>query len=178
MSRFGLFALSALMLASLLVTGPAAAVGKPKVALEVDFALPVNMNGAKPGAGGALRGGYDLDLTIVHVMPEIGIGVHKLTEPGGPSIIRGFAGGRAGIGAGVRFDAFLHIGYGSVAYPAAGLDSSYGTPILDGGLALDFTLLPVVDLGLHVSYNTAFKTLGTSDTPRWLGLGAHLAVAF
>jgi len=159
---------------------PASAHAKPKIALEADFAVPVSVNGAKPGAGGALRGGYELDLAILHVMPEVGVGFHKLTDDG-PSVFRGFVGGRAGVGAGVRFAGFAHIGYGSVGYPGVpvgGSDTSYGAPIFDGGLALDFTLLPVIDLGLHGSYNTALSKTGSADTPRWIGLGAHLAIVF
>lgn len=173
------FLLTSTVIASSLVCSQA--IAKPKIAIEADFAVPVSVNGAKPGAGGALRGGYELNLAIVHVMPEVGLGFHKLTDTGGPSIFRGFIGGRAGLGEGVRFDGFLHIGYGNIAYgstPSGGTDSSYAAPILDGGLAIDFTLIPVIDLGIHASYNTALNRTGTADTPRWIGLGAHLAIVF
>ena len=177
--------LSSFLLTSFFVAGLACvasdALAKPKIAAEVDFAVPVLVNGAKPGAGGALRGGYELNVTIVHVMPEVGVGFHKLTDDGGPSIFRGFVGGRAGLGDGVRFDGFLHIGYGNIAYgatPVGGGDSSFAAPILDGGLALDFTLIPAIDLGIHASYNTALNRTGTADTPRWIGLGAQLAIVF
>jgi hypothetical protein len=67
---------------------------------------------------------------------------------------------------------------GTPSPPVGAVNSSYGAPIFDAGLALDFTLMPVVDLGLHGSYNTALTQNGTADTPRWIGLGAHLAFVF
>lgn len=181
MRSFGVTFVTTLLVSVGLALAGREAFAKPKIALEADFALPVSVNGAKPGAGGALRGGYDIDLALVHVMPEIGLGFHKLTDSAGPSVFRGFAGGRVGVGAGVRLDGFAHIGYGYLGTPAppfGAVDSSYGAPILDAGLALDFTLIPVVDLGLHGSYNTALTQNGVADTPRWIGLGAHVAFAF
>lgn len=181
MRSFGVTFVTTLLVSVGLVVAGAEAFAKPKIALEADFALPVSVNGAKPGAGGALRGGYDIDLTLLHVMPEVGLGFHKLTDSAGPSVFRGFAGGRAGIGAGVRLDGFAHIGYGYLGTPSppvGAVNSSYGAPIFDAGLALDFTLIPVVDLGLHGSYNTALTRNGAADTPRWIGLGVHLAFVF
>jgi hypothetical protein len=167
------FGLAALCAAALTVVGARAEAG-PKLGLEGDFALPLSVNGASEGAGGAARLGYDLSLPLIHVMPEAGLGFHKLSGAAGPSIFRGFVGGRAGFGAGVRFDGFVHIGYGSLAFAGG----STGSPILDAGLAIDFTLLPVLDLGIHTSYNTTLKDPGLGDPVRWLGLGAHVAIAF
>jgi hypothetical protein len=173
-------ALATALAAASLAVSPGEARAAPKVAVDVDFALPISMNGVKAGFGGALRGGYDVNLGLVHLMPEVGLGLNKLTGDVSPLIFRGFAGGRFGIGVLVRFDVFAHIGYAHVGYtrtPVGGASEGYGTPVFDTGLALDFTALPVLDLGIHASYNSAFSGTGDADTPKWLGLGVHLAVA-
>ena len=180
MKLFPTLATTALAVGTLALL-PRSAHAGPKLGVDVDFAVPVSMNGVKTGFGGALRGGYDLNLAIIHIMPEAGLGLNKLTGDYGPLVFRGFAGGRIGVGALVRFDVFAHIGYAHVGYgnrPAGGVDDGYGTPIFDTGVALDITALPVLDVGIHASYNSAFNSTGTADTPKWLGLGAHVAIAF
>ncbi len=164
--------LSALALSALL---PGEAQAAPKLGIDVNFALPVSMNSASAGAGGAIRGGYELNLAILHVTPEIGLGYDKLTSSGGPGIFRGFAGGRLGVGGGVRLEGFAHLGYASVSYSGAG---ATGMPVVDGGLALDFTLLPVVDFGIHAAYNVALDSSSVASKPTWLGLGLHIAFVF
>jgi hypothetical protein len=171
---------SALVLCTFTLLTRAATAG-PKLGVDLDLAVPVSMNGVKTGFGGALRAGYDVDLVLVHVMPEVGIGLNKLSGDVGPLVMRGFAGGRIGVGALVRFDLFAHIGYAHVGYtnrPVGGDRDGYGTPVFDTGLALEVTALPVLDVGIHGSYNSAFNSNGSADAPKWLGLGAHVAVAF
>lgn len=154
-----------------LTFAPSRAHAGPKLGVEADFALPVSTPGASAGAGGAARFGYDLGLGVVHVMPEVGAGFHKFSGAANPSVFRGFVGARAGFGVLLRLDGFAHLGYGSIA--AAG--GSAGSPLLDLGLAVDFTLIPRLELGFHTSYNT---TLGDATKLKWLGLGVHLTLAF
>ncbi len=154
-----------------LTLAPTRAQAGPKLGAELDFALPVSTPSTTAGGGGSARVGYDLSLGVVHLMPEVGAGFHKFGGAASTSVFRGFAGARAGFGAVVRFDGFAHVGYGSLA--ASG--GAVGTPMLDLGLTIDFTLLPVLDLGIHSSYNTA---LGDAAKLQWLGLGAHVVVAF
>jgi hypothetical protein len=171
---------SAVTVSSVYLVSNAAHAG-PKLGLDVDLLVPVSMNGVKSGVGGSIRAGYDVNLALIHVMPEVGLGLHKLSGDAAPLVFRGFAGGRVGIGALVRLDLFAHIGYAHVGYtnrPVGGDQDGYATPVLDTGVALDVTALPILDVGIHDSYNTAFSSNGTADAPLWLGLGAHAVVAF
>jgi hypothetical protein len=182
--KLSLAPITCTMILLALLTFPSAASAGPKLGIDVDLSVPVSMNGVKVGVGGALRGGYDIDLAIVHVMPEVGLGLNKLTGDVGPLVFRGFLGGRLGIGALVRLDVFGHIGYANVSYTdrsTGGGRDGYGTPVFDVGVALDVTALPDLDLGIHASYNAAFGKTGTADapqSPQWLGLGAHIAFGF
>jgi hypothetical protein len=174
------FIFSAFVLSSLVMLAHPAIAG-PKLGVDLELAVPVSTGGVDRGFGGAIRAGYDVDLALVHVMPEVGLGLTKLTGDVGPLILRGFAGGRIGVGALVRFDVFAHLGYAHAGYtdiPVGGVRDGYGTPVYDAGVALDVTALPAVDFGIHASYNAALSRNGVADAPKWLGLGAQIAFAF
>jgi len=48
-------------------------------------------------------------------------------------------------------------------------------PMLDGGLAVDFTLLPLIDLGVHGGYNMMFPR-DDGSALEFVTLGAHAAL--
>jgi hypothetical protein len=47
--------------------------------------------------------------------------------------------------------------------------------MLDGGLAIDFTLLPLIDLGVHGAYNVLLPR-GDTDAFKFVTLGAQAAL--
>jgi hypothetical protein len=82
----------------------------------------------------------------------------------------GFLGGRLAIGKIIEPSLFGHVGVGRLDGPDARTAA-----VLDGGLAIDFTLLPLIDLGLHGAYNVMLpRDDGTSF--KFVTLGAQAAL--
>lgn len=142
------------------------------LALDLDFAAPITRN-AEPGGGGALRAGRKYSLLLASLTPEVGLGFYRFRGSSEPALYRAFVGGRFGLGTVIEPSAFAHIGIGK-------LDLSPGarySPVADVGLALDFTLLPLLNLGVHGAYNAL---LPRSEYPafRWFSVGVHAALEF
>lgn len=164
---------AAALATTLASAAPAAAGNGPKLALDGEAAIALEPDRVGSGAGGALRFGYELDAAILSITPEIGGSFHALGGDLAPSLYRGFGGARLALGAIVRPGLYGHIGYAHVSYG----DFSRDAPTYDGGLFLDFTVLPVIDIGVHGGY----AMIASSDEGaaiRWLSAGAHLAVVF
>lgn len=146
----------------------------PKLALDAEVAGALQPDRMYTGAGGALRLGFELDATILSLTPEVGGSYHAFGgETDSTSIFRGFGGARLALGAVVRPGIYGHAGYAHVGHG----DSSRSAATYDGGLFLDFTLLPVIDLGIHGGYA---MVAGNADGPanHWLNGGAHVAFKF
>ncbi len=164
---------AAALATTLASAAPAAAGNGPKLALDGEAAIALEPDRVGSGAGGALRFGYELDAAILSITPEIGGSFHALGGDLAPSLYRGFGGARLALGAIVRPGLYGHIGYAHVSYG----DFSRDAATYDGGLFLDFTVLPVIDIGVHGGY----AMIASSDEGaaiRWLSAGAHLAVVF
>ncbi len=153
----------------------------PTLAADVDAAIPIDQNGASTGFGGALRFGYQLRLPLIAVTPEVGLSYHFFGDDYGPKVFRGFAGGRLGIGEGIRPGVYAHVGFGSVSIGDVTVGNlvikgpSHTSSALDAGIFLDFTLLPKFDLGVHAGYNTV---QGDGGALKWVSAGVHLAYMF
>lgn len=147
--------------------------GQVRIALDIDYTIALGEGDTDNGAGGALRAGYALDLAGVSLTPEIGLAYHGFDGTLSPAIYRAFVGARASFGAGLRPGFFARFG---VAHSSDD-DDSRTVPTAGGGLMLDFTLLPKVDLGVHTGYENLF---GNDDTDAfdWWTFGVHAAVAF
>jgi len=122
-----------------------------------------------PAVAGRL--GYELPVPLLHVVPEIGFQYARYNNA---KAYRGFAGGRVGIGVVLQLGVYAHIGLGKIEYdgikPATDTTLNY-----DGGLYLDFTALPLVDIGVHAGVGR-FENREDRDPLQWLALGAHAAV--
>jgi hypothetical protein len=143
-----------------------------RLALDLDYANGVSEDSVSGGQGFAVRYGYKLDLLVLSVTPEVGGGAYWFGEPAEPRLLTGFVGGRAAFGKGVEPGIFAHIGYGSMKAQ----DDSRGGTTLDAGVALDFTMLPFIDFGVHAAYD-AFL-IKDEDAFDWFRVGAHAALAF
>lgn len=152
---------------------PAAAGNGPKLALDGEAAIALQPDRLGSGAGGALRFGYELDAKIISLTPEIGGSFHALGGDLAPSLYRGFGGARLALGAIVRPGVFAHIGYAHVSYDVGSRDA----PTYDGGIFLDFTVLPIIDLGLHGGY-AMIASNSEGAAIHWMSAGAHVAIVF
>lgn len=140
------------------------------IALDMDFGSALNEPGATSGGGGALRLGQELDLLLISLTPELGGSYHGFGGDAETRIYTGFLGGRLAVGKIVEPAVFAHAGVGRVEGT-----QSRTAPVLDGGLAVDLTVLPLIDLGVHGAYNVMFPRDDGSSL-KWVTLGAHAAL--
>ena len=140
------------------------------IALDLDFGAALDQPGTKSGGGGALRIGQELDLFLISLTPEVGGSYHAFGGDDETRTYGGFVGGRLAIGKIIEPSIFAHAGVARVQ----GFESRTA-PTLDGGLALDFTLLPLIDLGVHGAYNVIFPREDGSSL-EFVTLGAHAAL--
>lgn len=147
---------------------------KPKLGLDGEVGVPLTPSRVSSGVGGMLRFGYELDAVLLTITPEVGVGYYALGGDLSPDMWNAVVGGRLAVGALVRAVLFGHFGYGHVKNEDAPSRSSAS---IDGGFALDFTALPVIDIGAHAQYHLI---TGNDDGPAngWLGLGLHVQIAF
>lgn len=143
-----------------------------RLGVDLDYINDINEDGVGGGQGVALRYGYKLDLLVLSLTPEAGLGGYWFGEPAEPRILQGFVGGRATFGKVLEPGVFAHIGYGSMKV----LDESRGGTSIDAGVTLDLTILPFIDLGVHAAYD-AFL-IKDEDAFDWFRVGAHAALAF
>lgn len=151
---------------------PRTAAAQTRIALDLDYAGDFDERGVDGGTGGALRLGRELDLVILTLTPEIGGSYHAFAGSAEATHYSGFIGGRVGIGKIIEPSVFAHIGVGKID----GDFVSETGPALDFGVALDFTLLPILDLGAHAAYDTLLLDGGESFD--WYRLGLHASVGF
>ena len=146
---------------------------KTVLAFDLDFVAALSEPGASIGGGGAVRLGRKLDFVLVSLTPEIGGGYDRFNGYNNDSIYRGFIGGRLGFGKIIEPSVFAHVGVGK-------LDTNFGdhtAVTFDGGIALDLTFLPLINLGAHASYNSLLPQ-GSYASFDWLALGLHVALVF
>jgi hypothetical protein len=140
------------------------------IAVDFDVGAALDEPGTKAGGGGALRIGQELDLFLISLTPEIGGSYHAFGGEDKTRIYGGFLGGRVAVGKIIEPAIFGHVGVGHVQ----GFESRTA-PMMDGGLALDFTLLPLIDLGVHGAYNVMFPR-DDGSALEFVTLGAHAAL--
>jgi len=147
--------------------------GPWRLGLDLDYENGIDEEGVSGGTGAALRFGYKLNLAILSITPEIGGAGSWFGGPADSKLYQGFLGGRVSFLKGIEPGVFAHVGYGSIKV----LDESRGGTTIDAGVALDITLLPIVDLGIHAAYDSMF----VKDADKafdWYRVGAHAALAF
>lgn len=149
------------------------------IAADLDYAIPVNSD-AESGWGFGIRLGYQLDIPMLVLTPEIAFTYHDFSGNFPPTVYRGLAGLRLGIGEIIRPGVFAHLGIGRFAINIPGADSidiSHTAFTYDFGAFLDFTLIPIVNIGIHVAYNH-LNGGNHADGFQWVTLGAHAAIIF
>ncbi len=172
------FGLSLAVTTLALVALPGSAAADPMrtvIGVDLNFNDSVIGEDSSRGAGVDVFFGPRIDLAILEVTTELTAGFHDFAGDLDPTVYRAMAGGSLGIGAIIRPSVFAHIGVGYLRFnDPLGLDREGRANVTaDLGAALDFTILPLVDLGIHGSYNV----LGADDDNdafEWLQAGAHI----
>lgn len=141
------------------------------IAIDIDYALPVDAGPVSDGFGGQLRFGPALDLAILKLTAEAGLGVHDFSGPAGPTVYRGFIGTRFGLGFLLRPSIYGHAGVGHADWSTQD-DLTHLT--LDVGAALDLTLARSFELGAHAGYGLIFGN-GSAPSFGFMMIGGHVA---
>ena len=123
------------------------------------------------GFGFAGRLGYDLDLEILHIIPEIKVAYDRMPLEGQTNVLRGMGGVRLTIGiAFLALVGYAHAGYGAPVGDHAQLD--YSGIIYEFGGGIDITSLPVVDIGIFGGW----AQVRSSDFYDWATFGVSITI--
>ena len=134
------------------------------------------------GFGFAGRLGWDIDLSIIHLIPEIKVAYERMPlnarDPVAipqydlqTNVLRPMAGLRAQIGiAFLAIVGFAHVGYAAPLGAAEQLDANGLVYEFGGGL--DITSLPLVDIGIWGAWNQ----VRSGYRYDWLGIGVHVTL--
>lgn len=147
--------------------------GRLMLALDLDYASAVTGDVIEQGGGGALRIGTERDLFLVTLIPELVLDYHSfgVTEEDRASVFSGKVGGRIRFLKIIEPGIFAHIGLGNIS----GNDVYSHTGVaFDAGATLDLTIIPLIDLGLHVAWNRIFG--GYDSGLSYAVGGAHVAL--
>jgi len=169
----------AVMLTCLSWSGSAAAANTLGVDLSYNDA--VNESATNGGAGVDVYFGPRMDLGLVALTTELDAGFHDFGGGLEPTVYRGMAGGRLALGAVIRPSVFAHIGVGHLRwndFPGSDVRDSRTNFATDLGAALDFTVMPLVDLGVQLSYNVVAAGGANEPAFNWMQAGAHVIFVF
>lgn len=144
------------------------------LALDLEYAGPIDEDPVTGGSGGAVRLGRQADLVLVTLTGEIGGSYHGFGGSPDVTVYRGFIGGRLQVGKILEPGIYGHLGVGKLNVDPGDARTA---PTFDAGLFLDLTVLPLVDVGVHVGYDTV---LGGEDSNAfdYYVAGAHAALVF
>jgi hypothetical protein len=141
--------------------------------VDVDAVLSDHVPGADGGWGATVRAGNEWNLLLLSLTPEIQGSYYSFGGDSNAKAYSFMAGGRFGLGFILRPSVFAHVGVGHQSYKYLGFEGGSTSFAYDLGAALDFTLLPMIDFGVHAKLNSV---LGDSDddAARWFTLGGHV----
>lgn len=162
-------------LASMGFSGTAQAADK--IAVDVDHTLSNNLPRTDEGWGAGVRLGHEWNLVLLKLVPEFGFSYQDFQGPSDANAWRAVAGGRLAIGLLIEPSAYVHVGVGHYRYDELLGSVSHTGFAYDGGVALDLTAIPIIDVGVHF---TVAGISGNSDVndASWTALGAHAAIKF
>src|SRR5690606_27832512 len=107
------------------------------------------------------------------------LGRHEFGGTSDVAIYRGMVGGRFAAGTLFQPSVFAHIDMGhlGLVVPDSDTRSEHAHVATDAGLALDFTAIPLINVGIQGSYN---NIAGTSSDPAfsWIQAGLHATLIF
>jgi hypothetical protein len=150
---------------------PSSASAANKFAVDAEFAYPEDRPGVHRGWGAGARVGKHWDLWLIELTPELGGSYSSFPGPASARAYRGVLGARVAVGFIIEPSVFAHAGVGHLRHAS---EPTVTDLTYDGGLGLDFTLIPKIDLGVHATW-IAVDGSDTSQQFSWLALGAHVA---
>lgn len=143
------------------------------IGADLDLQVPLEINNVSTGAGFGIRIGQELHLPLIGVNPEFAFYYASFSKDAPPKVYRGVAGGRIGVGELIRFGVLAHIGFGYVDWEPKPDDFSHSGLTYDAGIFLDITALPLLNIGIHGTYNRMTAKDDQPETLHWLSLGVH-----
>lgn len=146
------------------------------IGVDVDLHVPLEINNVSTGGGFGIRIGQELHLPLISLNPEFAFYYAEFSKDAPPKVYRGVAGGRIGIGELVRFGVLAHVGFGYVNWEPAPDDYSHSGLTYDAGIFLEFTALPLLNVGVHGAYNRMTAKDDQPETLQWLQLGLHVTL--
>jgi hypothetical protein len=170
------FFAAVVLVSGLLIAAPAAA--QNRFSIDAEAAFPAD-DSHDTGWGVGARFGHEWDLVLISLTPEIGANYHAFGGPPDAETFAVVAGGRVSIGFVLEPSAFLHAGIGHFGYDTTSGDVSQTSIAYEAGLALDFTLLPLIDLGAHASFaGVGGDPDNDLDAFNWFAVGGHVSFVF
>lgn len=173
--RIRLLHAGAFALFALLCAAPDIARADVALAADLELDVPVDAEVIDTGPAFAIRLGYQMHLPLFTLTPEIGF--HYASFDPEPTLYRGILGARLGFGELLRFGVFAHIGYGHASIDTPIGDASHSAFTFDLGAFLDLTMLPLIDLGVHVGYGS-LSADDDGSALKWIPVGVHAALVF
>lgn len=148
------------------------------IGLDLDLHVPISINNVETGGGFAIRIGQQLHLPLIVVNPEFAFTYASFSKSEPPKMYRGIAGARVGFGELLRFGVLAHIGFGYVDWEPGPNDWSHTGLTYDAGLFFEVTAIPLLNIGVHATYNRIAAGDDVNDTLHWMSLGAHATLVF
>jgi hypothetical protein len=147
------------------------------IGVDLDYTHGFQEPGVGSGTGFNVRLGYKLDLLVLQLTPEVGGAYHTFSGNSdgnaNAKFSQGIVGGRLAFGKILEPGVYAHLGYGHVSADGGGVSGA----TIDGGLTLDLTILPLIDLGIHGGYNGMLAS-GSHNAFDTYVLGVHAALVF
>jgi hypothetical protein len=157
----------------LFVTGKAHA--DTALALDLDYAVPLDApDGVDWGGGFAVRLGQQLHLPLLVLTPELAFNYQAFAGGADTAVYRGLAGMRLAVGEILRPGIYGHLGFGRLVSSVPGHSDGLS---YDAGAFLDFTLLPLINIGAHVAYS-GLALRKSEPAFDWVTVGLHAALVF
>lgn len=146
------------------------------VAADVDVAAPIDSEPLKTGAGIGARVGYHAHIPLFVLTPELVFNYYGFGGDSPAGIYRGLGGLRFAIGEIIRPGIFGHLGVGQMEANGPPMQS-YSAFTYDAGVFLDFTLLPVLNVGVQGAYH-GLDSGGDMEAVGWGTGGGHVEFVF
>jgi hypothetical protein len=145
------------------------------IAGDIEALAPIELSDVATAPGFGIRVGWQLHLPLIALTPEIGYKWANFAR--GATINRGIIGARVSIGEIFRFGAAAHLGFGHRSEDYQAEEHSNTGMSLDAGLFFDITVLPLLDLGVHIDYGqiSGDESKGM-ELLQWVAFGAHVAL--
>jgi hypothetical protein len=168
---------------ALVLTGSWATLAEPARADGPSTTISADLDAAE-SAGSSIGGGWGFGVRLgerfhvplVALEPEIGFTFHDFGSGFEPKMYRGIVGVRIGLLEVLRPGVFGHVGVGHIDFDKAS-DLSHTAFTYDVGVFLDLTVLPLLDLGIHFSYD-GIASSDQVDTVNWVTFGLHASLVF